>query len=82
MLRLVTNNERPRDYAASGLSEGDHAEMMDAARQLMRALGISEEDLAAPSLAGPQIIWSRSARRWRRAGWRPQNHRSSPYSVQ
>jgi hypothetical protein len=30
-------------------------------------------------LSGARIVWSRSARKWRRVGWRQRNPHSSPY---
>lgn len=82
MLTLVSNHELPplsRSREEDAQRYGDEA--IEVARELLRALGV-EEAAHELTFAGPQIVWSRSARRWRRAGWRPQNHRSSPYSIQ
>lgn len=62
----------------------DQARFQHLLAQFEQLLGESSEEEEGESVnfAGPQIIWSRSARGWRRAGWRPQNHRSSPYSAE
>lgn len=54
---------------------------MVALHALMRALATRFE-LREISFGGPQIVWSRSAHGWRRAGWRPRNHHSYPYSAE
>ena len=82
MLRLVSNRNLPassftKGGAGSTLSVADQKAIMDSVHQLMDAMGWSE--VTELSLAVPQTVWSRSSRRWRQAGWRPQNHRSFPY---
>ncbi len=85
MLTLVTNNEHPphvgewKDRAGDGYEAITPSTSID---PLEWVLVLEDEELKNLTLGAPQIIWSRSSRRWRRAGWRPGNPATSPYSAE